>query len=149
MCYSRLNWATALALNGGNGTNDLFSKDLQSGIGNSFDLFFSLVSAPPALVTQMEHTSNVAAMQPRTAYKTTWHLEGLGGTTPFQILGYQDLQHVQAGTIQLISGRLPGPGEIAMDTSDKSYAPVALGDTITVNAPNGQTVSLHVVGLIR
>ncbi|HEX6483584.1 MAG TPA: FtsX-like permease family protein [Ktedonobacteraceae bacterium] len=138
-----------LSLTAINGANDLFSKDLQSGIGNSFDLFFSLESAPPALVTQMEHTSNVAAMQPRTAYKTTWHLAGNGGTTPFQILGYQDLQHVQAGTLHLISGRLPGPGEIAMDTSDTAYSPVALSDTVTVNTPNRHTVSLRVVGLIR
>lgn len=138
-----------LSLTAINGANDLFSKDLQSGIGNSFDLFFSLESAPPALVTQMEYTSNVAAMQQRTAYKTTWHLAGNGGTTPLQILGYQDLQHVQAGTLHLISGRLPGPGEIAMDTSDTAYSPVALGDTITVNMPNGQTISLRVVGLIR
>src|SRR5215469_12992735 len=80
-----------LSLTAINGAIDLFSKDLQSGIGNSFDLFFSLVSAPPALVTRMEHTSNVAALQKRTAYKTIWHLPGNGGTTPFQILGYQDL----------------------------------------------------------
>jgi putative ABC transport system permease protein len=133
-----------LGLTAINGANDLFGKDLQNGIGNSFDLFFSLESAPPALVTQMEHTSNVAAMQPRTAYKTTWHLAGNGGTTPFEIL-----QHIQAGMLQLISGRLPGPGEIAMDTNDTTYSPVALGDTVTVNTPNGHTVSLRVVGMIR
>ena len=138
-----------LSLTAINGSNDLFNKDLQSGISNSFDVFFSLESAPPALVTQFGHTSNVVAVQPRTAYKTTWHLAGNAGTTPLEVLSYPDLQHVQAGTLQLISGRLPGPGEIAMDTSDKVYAPVALGDTVTVNTPNGHTVSLHVVGMIR
>ena len=138
-----------LSLTAINGANDLFSKDLQSAISNSFDVFFSLDSAPPALVTQLGNTNNVVAMQQRTAYHTTWHLPGNGGTTPLEILGYPDLQRVQAGTLQLISGRLPGPGEIAMDTSDKSYAPVAPGDMVTVNTPNGQPVSLRVVGMIR
>lgn len=138
-----------LSLTAINGANDLFSKDLQSGISNSFDVFFSLDSAPPALVTQLGNINNVAAMQQRTAYHTTWHLPGNGGTTPLEILGYPDLQHVQAGTIQLISGRLPGPGEIAMDTSDTSYSPVTLGDAVSVNTSNGQTVSLRVVGVIR
>jgi len=138
-----------LSLTAVNGANDLFSKDLQNGTTNSFDLFFSLENAPPALVSQMGQTSNVAAVQPRTAYTTTWHLTGNGGTTRLQILGYPDLSNIQVGTLQLISGRLPGPGEIAMDTSDTLYAPVALGDTVSVNTQNGQTVSLRVVGMVR
>ena len=132
-----------------NGANDLFSKDLQNAVSSSFDVYFSLDSAPPALVTQLEHTSHVVAVQQRTSYKTTWHLPGNGGTTPLQIRGYPDLSNVQVGTLQLISGRLPGPGEIAMDTSDTAYSPVALGDTVTVNTPNGRTVSLRVVGMMR
>ena len=36
-----------------------------------------------------------------------------------------------------------------MDTSDQSYAPVALGDMVMVNVPGGQPVALRVVGLIR
>lgn len=138
-----------LSLTAINGANDLFSKDLHNSVSNSFDLFFSLDCAPADLVSRLEQTANVAAMQPRTAYKTTWHLSGNGGTTALQILGYPDLQNVQAGTLQLISGRLPGPGEIAMDTSDTLYAPVALGDRVTVNTPGGPTISLRVVGLIR
>ena len=80
---------------------------------------------------------------------TTWHLSGRAGTTPINLYGYANLQHVQVGTLQLMSGRLPGRGEIALDTSDTSYALVALGDTITVDAPSGQQVVLRVVGLIR
>lgn len=138
-----------LSLTAINGANDLFSKDLQSGISNSFDIYFALDSAPPALITQWRNTSNVAALQQRPAYGTTWHLPGNGGSTHLDILGYPDLQHVQAGTLQLVSGRQPGPSEIAMDTSDTLYTPIKLGDTITVNTPNGQRVSLRVVGMMR
>src|SRR5215469_11570884 len=70
-----------LSLTAINGANDLFSKDLRDGISNSFDLFFSLDQAPADLVSKMEQTANVAAVQPRTAYKTTWHLSGGAGTT--------------------------------------------------------------------
>lgn len=138
-----------LSLTAINGANDLFSKDLHAAVSSSFDLFFSLDQAPAGLVSKMEQTANVAAVQPRTAYNTTWHLSGGGGTTSLQILGYPDLQNVQVGPLQLISGRLPGPGEIAMDTSATLYAPVALEDSVRVNTPGGEIVSLRVVGLIR
>ncbi len=138
-----------LSLTAINGANDLFSKDLQSSFSSSFDLFFSLDSVPAGMLSQLEQTGNVAAIQPRTAQNTIWHLSGNGGTTRFQILGYPDLSNVQVGILQLISGRLPGPGEIAMDTSDTLYSPVVLGDTVRVDTLNGQTTALRVVGLIR
>ncbi|HKV58255.1 MAG TPA: FtsX-like permease family protein [Ktedonobacteraceae bacterium] len=138
-----------LGLTAVNGSNDLFGKDLNSAISSSFDIFFAVDNAPPALITQLEQTNNVAALQQRTTYATTWHLPGNAGTTPFHLYGYPDLQHVQVGTLQLVSGRLPGAGEIAMDTNDQSYAPVALGDMVKVNIPGGQQSTLRVVGLIR
>ena len=138
-----------LGLTAVNGANDLLSRDLTSAVTSSFDIFFAVDRAPSSLITQVEHAENVAALQQRAAYATTWHLPGGGGTTPMQLYGYADLQRVQVGTLQLTSGRLPGRGEIALDTSDTSYAPVALGDTISVDAPGGQRVMLRVVGLIR
>ena len=138
-----------LGLTAVNGANDLFGKDLNSAISSSFDVFFAVDNAPPALIAKLEITGNVAALQQRATYATTWNLPGKAGTTPFQLYGYADLQHIQVGTLQLTSGRLPGPGEIAMDTSDQSYAPVAIGDTIRVHIPGGQQVALRVVGLIR
>jgi putative ABC transport system permease protein len=138
-----------LGLTAVNGANDLFGKDLNSAISSSFDVFFAVDNLPSTLITKLEKANNVTALQLRTTYATTWHLPDSAGTTPFQLYGYADLQHVQVGTLQLISGRLPGPGEIAMDTSDQLYAPVALGDTVKVNIPGGQQVALHVVGLIR
>ncbi|HEU0003481.1 MAG TPA: hypothetical protein VFQ36_21415, partial [Ktedonobacteraceae bacterium] len=138
-----------LGLTAVNGSNDLFGKDLNSAISSSFDIFFAVDNAPPALITQLGQTRNVAALQQRATYATTWHLPGNAGTTPFHLYGYPDLQHVQVGTLQLISGRLPATGEIAMDTNAQSYAPVALGDMVKVNIPGGQQVSLRVVGLIR
>lgn len=138
-----------LGLTAVNGANDLLSRDLNSAVSSSFDVFFAVDRAPSSLITQIEHADNVAALQQRTTYATTWHLSGGGGTTAIQLYGYADLQHVQVGTLQLMRGRLPGRGEIALDTSDTSYAPVSLGNAVTVDAPGGQRVALLVVGLIR
>lgn len=138
-----------LGLTAVNGANDLFGKDLNSAISNSFDIFFAVNTAPPVLIPKLEHTANVAALQQRATYTAAWNLPGKAGTTTFQLYGYADLQHVQVGTLQLIAGRLPGPGEIALDTSDSSYAPVTLGDTVRVTLSGGQQVALRVVGLIR
>lgn len=132
-----------------NGANDLFSRDLSSAIGLSFDVFYSVDHVPSGLVSQLEQADNIAAVQTRTVYSTTWHLSGHAGTTPFQINGYQDLAHVQVGSLQLVRGRLPGQGEIAMDTSDPLYSPVKVGDSVTVDTTDGRQATLRVVGMIR
>jgi putative ABC transport system permease protein len=99
-----------LGLTAVNGANDLLSRDLTSAVSSSFDVFFAVDRAPSSLNTQIEHADNVEAVQQRTTCATTWHLSGGGGTTAIQLYGYADLQHVQVGTLQLMSGRLPGSG---------------------------------------
>jgi putative ABC transport system permease protein len=94
------------------------------------------------------HMPNVAKVQLRSEYHTNWHTTNGTGSASIQINGYTDLQHIQLGTFQLTSGRLPGKGEIVMDSRDSVVQPVAIGDTVTIDTSSG-TASLRVVGLAR
>jgi len=91
---------------------------------------------------------NVAKVQLRSEFHSNWHTTNGTGSASIQINGYTDLQHIQLGTFQLTSGRLPGAGEIVMDSRDSVVQPVALGNTVTIDTSSG-TASLRVVGLAR
>jgi putative ABC transport system permease protein len=94
------------------------------------------------------HMPNVAKVQLRSEYHSNWHTTNGTGSASIQINGYTDLQHIQLGTFQLTSGRLPGTGEIVMDSRDSVVQPVAIGDSVTITTSSG-TSSLRVVGLAR
>ncbi|MDQ6661817.1 MAG: ABC transporter permease, partial [Chloroflexota bacterium] len=115
------------------------------------DITFSVNELPASVATTIQHTPNVGKFQLSMQYNSIWHIAGNGhGQLPFiQINGYSDFQHRQLGAFQLTSGRLPGRGEIVMDASDRQYGSAGLGDTIKIDALDGSTVSLHVVGLAR
>jgi len=113
------------------------------------DMVFSAPVMNPSTATSIaQHTPNVAKVQVRSEYHTNWHTTNGTGSASLQINGYADFQHIHLGTFQLTSGRLPGPGEIVMDSRDSVVQPVALGDSVTITTSNG-TVSLRVVGLAR
>lgn len=104
---------------------------------------------PPSVATAIARLPNVELIQPRTLYLTLWHHPGSGNQDILQITAEQSTQLSQMGAFQLTSGRMPGPGEIVMDTSDQGLQPLALGDMVSVDTPDGQHVSLRVVGLAR
>ncbi len=113
------------------------------------DITFAVDAVPSSVAMTLQHLPNVEKFQLRTEYDALWYLSGNAGTATIQINAYQDSQHVQLGAFQITSGRLPGRGEIVMDSSDRAVQPVALGDTVTVDLPDRSAVSLHVVGLAR
>src|SRR5215472_14221498 len=110
------------------------------------DMVFSAPVVDPSVVSTVLHIPNVAKVQLRSEYHSNWHTTT--GSASIQINGYADLQHIQLGTFQLTSGRLPGPGEIVMDSRDSVIQPVTIGDTVTITTSSG-TASLRVVGLVR
>lgn len=112
------------------------------------DIIFSVNTAPASLITSLQHASGVSVLQMRASYMTSWYVTNGFGTNPVQINAYPDLQHVQLGTFQVTSGRLPGMGEIVMDSSDVQVEPISLGDMVKIDIPGG-TTSLRVVGLAR
>ncbi len=129
-----------------------------STIGNAFaytqdqsavpDLAYSAIQAVPAsVISRLKSNPNIGALQTYIRYLTRWQTQN-SRQVSLQINGYDDFQQIKLGTIQLTSGRLPGPGEIVMDTSSRIFQPVAIGDTVTIKSVNG-SVTLRVVGLAR
>jgi putative ABC transport system permease protein len=111
------------------------------------NLLFTVKTLPTSVVTTIEHLPNVETLQLRNTYNTLWSIAG--ENTTIEIDAYQNIQHAQLGTFQITSGREPGFGEIVIDESDQGVTPVALGDLVTIAAPDGHVVSLRVVGLAR
>jgi putative ABC transport system permease protein len=112
------------------------------------DIVFSAPAADPSAVGTVLRIPNVAQVQWWSEYFTNWHTTNGTGSASIQINGYKDFQHLQLGTFQLTSGRLPGRGEIVMDSRASAVQPVAIGDTVTINTSSG-TVSLRVAGMAR
>jgi putative ABC transport system permease protein len=105
---------------------------------------------PDTLATTLQHLPNVARLQVRTVYANApWTLPHDGGVTSIQLNAYADTTNIALGDFQLTGGHLPGPGEVVMDGSDHTIAPLALDDTVTVGTLDGHAVSLHVVGFAR
>ena len=102
----------------------------------------------PALLTKLAAVPNVTAAQLATSYATRWQIAQTPGHANLSITAYADLSHVTLNPFQITQGRLPGVGEIVMDTSDSTFQPIAVGDTVTVDSSHGPTV-LRVVGLSR
>jgi putative ABC transport system permease protein len=125
----------------------IYSHDQSS----SPDMVFSAPVADPSVVDVVAKMPNIARVQLRSEYYSSWQRSEAGSpgsNAPIQINGYADFQRIQLGTFQLTAGRLPGVGEIVMDSRNALVQPVAIGDTITI-ITSGRTTSLRVVGLAR
>jgi putative ABC transport system permease protein len=110
------------------------------------DMTFAAPVIDPFIASTLLQIPNVAKVQLQSEYHTNWQVGT--GSVSLQINGYTDFQHVQLGAFQLSSGRLPGAGEIVMNSSDSAFQPVALGDTVAITTSRG-IASLRVVGLAR
>ncbi len=107
-----------------------------------------MLSVNPALASTLASVPNVQTVQTDTLYQTRWYVTAASGHVNIAIVGYQDFQHIKLNPFQLTSGRLPGNGEIVMETSDRQMQSVAVGDSVTVDTPHGPE-QLRVVGLVR
>lgn len=101
-----------------------------------------------SLLPGVRQTTNVLQTGLRTEYNTRWHINSGSGSVPLALLGNSATSSDALGTFQLTSGRLPGAGEVVMESSDSAIQAFALGDRITVESPGG-TTSLRIVGLAR
>src|SRR5256712_95348 len=79
---------------------------------------------------------------------TGWKISAPPGHVNMSIAAYQDFNRVAIYPFQVTSGRLPGVGEIVMESSDRTLQPFRVGDAMTITSKVGPT-SLKVVGLSR
>ena len=71
----------------------------------------------PALPSAVQDLPNVRVVQLLTFYLTRWKVSAPPGHVNMFITAYQDFNHVAIYPFQVTSGRLPGVGEIVMESS--------------------------------
>lgn len=110
------------------------------------DFSFNVQTVDASLATTLAAVPNVKTVQFATQYTTRWHTS----STPVSIgiVAYADFHNVKINTFELTSGRLPGPGEIVMESSDRALQNFAVGDNVAIETPSGLK-QLRVVGMVR
>jgi len=112
------------------------------------DVSIFLASVDPSVARQIQAVPNVKVVQVQSFYGTRWKVSVPPGHVNMGITAYQNLQDVKLFPFQLTNGRLPGVGEIVMESSDRGLQPFKVGDMISVTTRSGLT-PLTVVGLSR
>ncbi len=119
-----------------------FSEDRSS----SPNLSFNVQAVDASLAPTLAAVPNVKAVQFDTQYSTRWHVPSV--PISMGIVAYANFQDVKINTFELSSGRLPGPGEIVMESSDRALQSFAVGDTVTIETAQGLK-QLRIVGMVR
>ena len=110
------------------------------------DITFYTTPADTALVPALASQPHVTAVEARVYQPTRWAVPS--GHYPFNVVGVQDFKALRFDKFQVIEGRLPGTGEILLDSGDRAAKPVKVGDTVNLEI-RGQTQSLTVSGFAR
>ena len=105
----------------------------------------SVLSLTPAQLRGLGHLPGVAAVNPDLGYATTATTPS--GTQNISLAG-GDLASAPVDTVPLLSGRLPGPGEVLADAANGRATGFSVrnGGTIHVRAASGRLVTLRVSG---
>ncbi|MDQ6693005.1 MAG: FtsX-like permease family protein [Chloroflexota bacterium] len=112
------------------------------------DMRWWLSGAPGSTVNAIRQVPNVAQADLRATFYSKWYAAGAWSDILFN--GIPDFQDMQVNRIDLVEGRWPVRGEVVLEASVKSVAPVAIGDDIVYRAgPGNQSRHLLVVGFAR
>jgi putative ABC transport system permease protein len=105
----------------------------------------NVLDLTPAQLGALGRLPGVAAVNPDLGYLTTAAVPG--GTQNVEIAG-GDLSSAPVNTVPLLSGRMPGPGQVLADAANGRAADFAVpdGGAIRVRAASGRLVSLRVSG---
>jgi putative ABC transport system permease protein len=112
---------------------------------NDVGISTAVLDLHPAQLSALGHLPGVAAVSPVLGYTTT--ATSAAGTQNVSIAG-GDLSSAAVNTVPLMSGRLPGPGEVLADAGNARATgyPTPNGSTIDMRAASGATVRLRVTG---
>src|SRR5262245_21493863 len=110
------------------------------------DITFFTTPAGATIVQALAAQPHVTAVEARVFQPT--RLAVPSGHYPFTVVGVQDFNAQRFDKLQVIEGRLPGTGEILLDSGDRAVKPVKIGDTVNLEI-RGQTQALTVSGFSR
>ena len=112
---------------------------------NDVGIFTNVINLTPAQLSAVGHLPGVAAVSPVLGY--TAKATSAAGTRNVSIAG-GDLASAPVNTVPLMSGRLPGPGEVLADAGNGRAADyrVPVGGTIDVLSASGAMMRLRVSG---
>lgn len=110
------------------------------------DIVFFTGPAQASLVDTLRTQANVQTAQAQGYVNTRWSIDSRH--IPFRIIGVVDFQHVQINRFELVEGSLPGPGQIALEYSDRALDSVHTGDQIDILI-NGAYQKLTISGFMR
>lgn len=127
------------------------------------DMRWAVQAAPGSLEAALEQIPNVDAAELRANYLTKWTPggecgeAGAGGDCSngeawrdIRFHGVRDFGNMRVNKIELVEGRWPGRGEVALDASIRDVVPVRIGDLLLYRAGEGnQTRRITVVGFAR
>jgi putative ABC transport system permease protein len=112
---------------------------------NDVGIFTNVINLTPAQLSAVGHLPGVAAVSPVLGY--TARATSAAGTRNVSIAG-GDLASAPVNTVPLMSGRLPGPGEVLADAGNGRAADyrVPVGGMIDVLSASGAMMRLRVSG---
>ncbi len=110
------------------------------------DIQFYTDPANLALATTLATQPGVTAVEPRLTEPARWAIPT--GHFPMSVVGVADFGSMEFEKIDLVEGQLPGPGQVALESSDRGIAPVKVGDSITLDV-RGAPQQLVVSGFVR
>jgi putative ABC transport system permease protein len=110
------------------------------------DITFYTTPADTAIVPALAAQPHVTAVEARVYQPTRWAVPS--GHYPFNVVGVQNFNELRFDKFQVVEGRLPGTGEILLDSGDRVVKSVKIGDKVNLEI-RGQTQALTVSGFAR
>ena len=115
------------------------------------DLNIGTGDVSPTIRNVLERLPNVALVEGRVVHYTRASLDTTAARwADLRLTGIVDFNQVQINRIELLEGRYPEAGEIALDASARGLIPARLGDTIYTRGRVGDRPIAHrLVGFTR
>jgi putative ABC transport system permease protein len=115
------------------------------------DLNIGTGDISPTIRNVLERLPNVTLVEGRVVHYTRASLDTAATRwIDLRLTGIADFERVQINRLELLEGRYPDPGEIAIDASARSLIPAQLGDIVYTRGRVGDRPTPHrVVGFTR
>lgn len=104
-------------------------------------------NADESLIRALEALPGVATAERRAVTYSKWRSGGRW--LDIELQGVERFEDIRVNQTELLEGRFPGRGEIALEVSAQDLAEVSLGQTIEIRGPDGSVETLTVSGFTR